>query len=500
MAQQISIVGLTSDDKVPGFYGETKYGQGRVSIGSLPVVLLLLGTKLSGGTATADADILDVLSGDDAVAYFGAGAELTRMCQAALRIPGVNLKALAVAENGSAVAGSATITVGGTWSAAGEPGVRIDGKLYRFTVGASDSTTTAAASLAAAINADPDAAVSASPSAAVVTITTRSKGVRANQRRVAKDLSLAQSGLTIALSGGTATTGGVTPLSSGAGADDVTNALALMATDQYDYIVPAQADSTNIALVKAHVAAQAGPTVNFLEHYIVAGTGTLAASVSIAQTTLNDARAQVLWYLYGETVPAEVAAVWGAIRATTEGENPNPNYDDVQLPGVAPQSQKADIAQHATLKSALNTGVTPLKTRSDGSVVMCRAIVTRSLNGSAPDYRTLDVGDAKVPDRIRQEIAAVWAEQKAANPYVGPDTSADEPNAPAGVLTPALWSAVVIAEVLQVAEAANWITDVAGNPPIATYDASAKRIMTAVPVVVRPTNHQMGVSVRQQAA
>jgi len=48
-----TIVGWTSDDKVPGFVGETVFGAGKVSAGSLPFYCLVVG-QMTTGTATVD--------------------------------------------------------------------------------------------------------------------------------------------------------------------------------------------------------------------------------------------------------------------------------------------------------------------------------------------------------------------------------------------------------------------------------------------------------------
>lgn len=496
----ITIVGFSSDDKVPGFYGETKYGQGRVSIGSLPVFLTVMGGKISAGSATV-ATVYDVLGEDEADDLFGAGSELARMCYAALSIPGINLRAIAVAEAGGATAATLTATFGGTWTEDGEVSVRLAGKTFTITVGASDSTSDLATRLADKLNEDPRMPASAGDAGAVTTLTTKSKSSRQNEHLVAKDLSNAPSGLTLTLAGGTALTGGITPFTSGAGADDVTNALAAMEAQTHDYIAPAEADATNADLVRDFVNAQAGPLVGRLQHFVMASARTSATAVSLSQTTLNEYRGQVVWLENSEIVASEIAAVMGALRAATEGSNPNPDYDDVELTWLAPQAETADRPSHAALKSALNNGVTPLKTTDDGRVQVVRAITSHSLNGAAPDYRTLDVGDAVVPDRIRKECAAYWSgEFKVANPYIGPDPGEGERAAPAGVATPALWTAAVISEVLRPAEAALWVADVDSNLPVSEYDSGAKRIMSAVPVVVRPIQHQIGVSVRQQAA
>lgn len=496
----IVIPGLTLDDKVPGVYRETKYGQGKVSIGALPVRCLVTGNKLSTGTATADQDINQIFSEADADTLYGAGSEIARQCYAALAIPGVTLYGAPAAEATSGpVKATLTVTIAGTWTTSGTVVIFLCGKPYGVTAGAGDSVTTVAANLALAVNGDSHLPMTATSSSGVLTLTVRNNGVRGNSYICRKDLSVAPAGLTAVLAGGTPLTNGITPFSAGAGADSVANVLALLTSDTYDYQGWAQNDATNAALIKTQLESEAGPLVEHTEHAVFGAVGTLAAAVGLAQTTLNEQRATVVWLQNGESHPSFIAAQAASARSVTVAGNPNFNFDNYQLPTVAPQSQKADIALHSSLKSALNSGVMPLTTTSDGRVLIVRAIQTHSLNGASPDYRTLDWGDADVPDRISKEIGVRWGTFVASNPYVGPDPGASQPAAPPGMGTPTLWNAEVY-DVLKLAEAQNWIAFVDSNLPLSEYDPVAKRLMTAAPSVTAPISHQLGVSVRQTAA
>lgn len=495
----ITIVGFTSDDKVPGAYGETKYAQGRISLGALAMVCLLAGNKTSAGSATADTEVKDIYAAEDAESYFGARSELYQMANAALEIEGVTLKAIAVAEASGAKA-TLTLTVGGTWTEDGDVTVRIAGKSYTVTVLSTDNTTAAALKIANKFAEDAYAPFTAAPVAAVVTTTMAQFGTRGNDYVAVKDLTSAPTGLTLALAGGTPLTGGAVPFSGGSGADDITNALVTLDTDQYDRIAFAQNDTTNADRLRDAVNSKAGPLKGLLEHFVFAKTRTLTAAASFSQTDLNEFRGNVWWLENSETHPSVIAAQIAALRSVTEGDDPNPSYDDVELPSVAPQAFKADWSSHTTQKTALNSGVSPLRTTRDGKVQMVRGITAHSLNGAAADYRTLDLGDAVVPDRIRVEAAVYWnTEFKIANPYVGPDPAGGR-QPEEGVGTPTNWNAALISEILRPAEANNWIMDVDSNPPVSEYNVAAKRIMSAIPVVVRPRNHQVGLSVRQQAA
>src|SRR5688572_10778124 len=103
----IIITGFSDSDKVPGFYGQTKFGAGPINAGSQTLTLLLVGLKTSAGTAVADQDIVEIFSGDDADTYFGQGSELARGCRMALKQSGgqpagYKLMAAAVTASGGA--------------------------------------------------------------------------------------------------------------------------------------------------------------------------------------------------------------------------------------------------------------------------------------------------------------------------------------------------------------------------------------------------------------
>lgn len=499
MTNAILIAGFSNSDKVPGLVRETKYGQGKVSIGAIPLKLIVTGNKLATGSSTADQDIVPIYSHDDADAYLGTGSEAAVQCYAALEIPGVALFAAPVLENAAGVTATLTATVAGTWTTTGTVTIYLFGKQIDAVVQAGDSVTTAAASLAAAINGQIRFPMTATSAAGVVTVTVRNKGIRGNEYICRKDLAGAPSGLTLTLAGGTALTNGMVPFSGGTGADNVTNVLALLATGTYDYQAWAQNDATNAALIKAYLISESGPLLMHLEHAVFAKIGLQATSTSFAQSTLNAYRCTTVHFENSEVPSSYLAAQVGAVRAVTVGDNPNYRFDNYVLPTVPPQSQRQDVPTRSELNAMLNAGVMTLTTMPDGTVKIVRAIQSHSLNGASPDYRTLDWGDADVPDRVSKELGAQWDVFSASNPYVGPDPADGEEPLPEGVGSPRLWNADVYA-VLKNAEAANWLQEVDQNLPVSEFNDDADRLMTAAPNVVRKQNHAAGLSVRQTAA
>lgn len=506
MTQMIVIPGLSPATKLPGFYGETKYAAGAISASSIPLTVLLVGGKTSAGDLAVDSTPRRVLSEDDCDAAAGPGSELACMGYAAIRIPGVNVFLAAQKEAVGAVAATATITIAGAWTAAGSIALRLSGRRIDVTVGASDTAANVATAIAAAINARPRLPFTASAADEVVTITTKSKSPRSNAHALFKDLSQAPAGLTATLAGGASLTGGGVRFKSGAGNDSPDDLLSAIYASEFSRIAVACGDATldavQLAKWKTQLNRQAGPTEGKLQHLVTASTGSPTAATTLTKATLNDARIQHLFLENAEAHPSEIAAVFAAIRAAKEQTDPDAAYDDDVLPGIAPQAERADWPGRPLMESLLGEGVTPLYTAPDGTVRVARSITTRCLNGSVPDYRVLDTSEAVVPDFVRRTLEIKWTtEWKIANPRVDDDPPPEAKESPAGVGTPSGWNATVYAILKGMERGEGFpapiLVNVDGRRPVSTYDKTAKRIMSAVPVEPAPNQHSIGVSVRQ---
>lgn len=284
----------------------------------------------------------------------------------------------------------------------------------------------------------------------------------------------------------------------GSGTDDIDDALDELESVTNDYVAPAANDATNVGKLEAHVNAKAAFDVARLENYVVATNGTQAAAIAIGQTTMNDVLGCAVWDQYGVEHPSRTAIRLAALFSVTEGAQPNFNYDGIAVPGAAPHVRDADSPNRATLKTALNNSLTPLVT-VNGTKQIVRAITSRSLNGANADYRSLDRATAIVPIRVRKELVAIGTTMKEANPFAGPDVGEGLP--PDGTFTPRLWNSRVQAELERWASPEfNWLTDVENNLPESVWDNDAKRVMSIVPTIVKPQNHQLGIIVRQTAA
>lgn len=288
------------------------------------------------------------------------------------------------------------------------------------------------------------------------------------------------------------------PFFGGSGVDDVEELLDATESLTNDYLAAAHNDAINAALIEEAVNRKADWDIGRLEFYFLCRHRGLADAISLGQTTMNDVRGMCLWPQNHVEHPSRTAARVAALASTIEGAQPNYRYDDIVIPGAAPHFSDADTPNRTTLNVALSNSVTPLVTK-DGQLTIVRAITSRSLKGSTPDYKTYDRSEAVVPTRVRKELLAEAAAVMAENPFMGPDVGEGMP--PEGTLTPRLWNSRVEAKLRTWAEPPfNWLTDVDNHLPESEWDSDNKRIMSVVPNVVKPQSHQLGIIVRQTAA
>lgn len=506
---QIIIVGFSDTDKVPQFGGETLFGQGEISLSSQPMYLTLCGLKASsGGTATADVDIKDILSEDDGHTFFGNGGELALMCQHAVKAAkGIRIRAIAAAAAGGAAAAAATITIAGSWTAAARTlKYRVGGYLVTVNLTTAMTTVTLVAdAISAAFQANVKLPCSAANVAGVVTLTWKTLTVRGNDAILYQDVSDAPSGMTSTLGGGGAAVNGAAngiKFSGGSGVETLTNVQAILFPGRHHRMAVAQNDATSLASWETHCDSKAGVLEGRMEHFRVASNGTLSAATALGQTTLNNVRFSLGALENAETIPSCIAAAYGAAELAQVQAHPNPNMDGMVLRGVVGSVYAADKWTRTEQQSLLDNSVTPLLTNDDGEVVVVRPITTKSKTGSDYDYRTIDVQQAWVPDYVRDDLRLFWTTSYVVqNPHVAPDPADGEQDRPEGVATPTGWAAEVNGRLRKLERGGSpqkVLTQTALNPAYADYNATANRIMAVVPTIPLPVQHAIGVSVRQQ--
>jgi phage tail sheath gpL-like len=499
--------GVSASYKVPGFFGKIIFGAGTVSAGAVRLVCLLVGMKTSAGSLTVDSQIADGTSQEEADSYAGAGSQLARMAYSALQVPTVKLKMAAVTEPGGGTAATVTIVLTGTITAAGETHIRIAGKSYKTAFLATDTLDTIGAAVVAKISSDTRCPFSAAynSSTDTITLTCRNKGTQGRDwivYWVTDDI--AASGLIGTIAGSsTVNTGGVRAgaASSGTGSEDVTSLLTKLLTNRYARVAVGHNDTTNAALWEAHVNAKALATTMLYDQLVFGFNGTYANAISLAATTLNAHRAQVVWHRNSESHPCEIAAYVAAKRSVVEQATWVPDYDGLELTPIAPQAFDADKPTPPEQDAALNNGVTPCTT-VNGVAVCVRAITTYCRNGTAQDERCLDIGDAVCPDQAMIDLQLFWStEFRPANPYVGPDPAEGDPEPPSGVAFPKLWNGKVVQK-LEEWGRAGWMKFPPTGiwAPTSTFVEASEAIATVIPLPVRRLQHRTDQVMRQTAS
>ena len=515
----IHVLGLNPSGKVPGVKWNVQFGKGRVSVGQIPRYLLLVGNKTTtdinvsvvvsnAGTASNNT-IYDITPDVDESALFGSRSELARAIRIARRYPGIRIKAIACAEasSGSPVRAVATITIATTSTSAGTWYYWIGGVLVEVTVPSGATVTDQAVAIRNAINNNPNLPCYASNSSGVVSVLFNHPGTRGNDCTLYQDTSLKPGGSTSTLATNSAYTvlpgaGGVTGVRLGDGAETDTVADVLDALDGQTFFTLAfpHVDATNLGLIKTYNDAKAALGSHRYEHVVTGYNGLLAGANTLSDA-INKERFQLAWQQGGENLPGEIAASMAALRTQLEQSHPNRRYLGPVLLGLVPQRALADRpseGETGTQQSALDNGITPITSTADGLAICVRAITTKHLktigNATIDFYGTLDVGQARAPDMLAEELELAWlTDYGASNEYVDADPLPGEPNRPAGVATPRGWTGYA-QNIANQRIADNWFKAVT----IASeFDAVGKQILCSIDAEPTPLFYRLAGNINQ---
>jgi phage tail sheath gpL-like len=499
------ITGIDPTYKVPRFIGRIIFSSGALSAASAPLVTLYVGPKSTDGVMVADTDVTEVFSHEDIDRLAGPGSVLAWMARKGLSANKTGRHMIASYAEPVGTAATVTILLAGTPTAAGLWQIRIGGVYYQGTVLPSHTEDTLGPEIAAKLNADTRCPFSAAYSAGTntLTLTCKNVGEVGKQWTVQVDTSKMPSGITFTVTG-SASLGQSRVLAgaagTGVGAPDVSTILTKLLNGRYARIATAASDATNAARFEDHVEAKAEELSMLYEHVIFCSSAAYATAKSLAQTTLNAVRAQVLWMPNADIHPAVVAAVKAAIRAGTENASPVPDYDQLVLPGIPAYLDPDDMPIDAEQNAALNNGLTPIVS-VDGEARVVRSVTSYSLlDGLYPDFRTLDIGDAVFPDYAMLELQLAYqTDFRPSRPLVQPDPDPGELDPPANVAYPRLFEQLITWPRLRAWAAAGWIEDPDANPPATQFNSTTKRIEQQLPLVVTRVQHQLVQVIRQQA-
>jgi len=298
-------------------------------------------------------------------------------------------------------------------------------------------------------------------------------------------------------SGAALASGGVY-FAGGSGTINLANLLTATFSEEFVTQVCDVTDVTNLGRLETQIDTKAGPLEGRLECAVIGLVGTLAASGSIAQSTLNASAFESLWMEESEVPAEEFAARWAAIRHlaefSTAPDAPNQRYDEVLLSWMVAQEAPSKRPSRASIKSALNFGLTPIATIK-GRPILIRAVTTRTLTDlGAADDGTIDVAVDRTGKEYRRGLQATLAAHRAQYKFLDNDPAeGDEPEIEPNTTYPRRIRDVVklfnqqkaLDGWLAQVEAAENQPQVALNPNSAT-----PRAVVYAPYVVRPLYHQ----------
>jgi len=420
MPASIVLTGLSANDPVPGTYLQVDFAQGEATGSSAERAILVLANKSSSGSATTNTVIygpdttVPLQTEADMIALGGPGSEAHRMFR---RIAAVN-KDTAVywlfvtASGGTAASGTFVLATAATGN--GNHRVWVGDEFVDTAIASGDAVDTIGAAIVTSVNAKTHWPVTASYDAPsdTVTLTAKVAGPRGNWIRF---MTAITSGI------GTTTTGTSDAfLSSGATADSNTTALGTILSRRFYYIVSAAEDATQLGALVSQVNTQAAPTTGIRQRVFGGSVDTLANATTIA-TGINAARCEIVWAEKSTWTPAELAANQAAIAALFEtSPNPRTNFANFGNDAVSSQYWKvsrprsdAAIPTRASIKSALNNGLSPIGVNPTGTTYLVNRITSRSLSGSTADYRIRAAHKVTICDFFADDLQAKAALQNA---------------------------------------------------------------------------------------
>lgn len=425
------LTGIDPTNPIPGVLGEIRFAQGQAGGASGPKKILVLAPRTSSGSLTQDTVIGGPYSREaDIITDTGAGSPAHRMAARMLKLyQGSPLYILCpTAATGTAAIDKVTITFssGSAPGAVGVAVITICGVDCSFAFTTSDTVTTIAAGLVAAINDHTELPVTASNALGVITITGKITGEELNSIRFAVKTIGASTNVLYNAATSIADiplgTSGAAGAAAGTGSISYTTALTTILASNFHCIVQVSQTGTVVKALNDQVDTQAQPSTGFRQHVF---TGSALGS-SVTDTTVNTlaagsnfnrARGTIVHqYASPEEhymLAANMAAVW--LLKTVSDPSASFNSYGLGANDVNPFSAPALQANYPTFGGAgsiaanLNSGVTPIAVAPNGAAYVVRHVTTYCKNGANFDYRVRNSDVVTVGDRFTDDLTSKLA-------------------------------------------------------------------------------------------
>lgn len=418
--------------------------------------VLVLGQRLAAGKVNA-ATPVQVTNATDADLFFGRGSMLANMLRAAINVdPYMSLWAIALDDDAAGAQAAGSLAITGAATAAGTLVIYIGGQAVKVGVALGDTADTIATNTAAAITALTSLDVTAVVDAVTtsqVNLTARHKGEAGN-------------GIDVRLSYyGEATPAGVavaiTAMSDGATNPDISDALAAIGADWYNWMVMPYHDTANVVALEAELGTLWGPTVQRDARAFGAFNGNHAATATFGGTRNSP---HITW-LGANSAPQPVW-VLAAINAMTAANplalDPARPLHTLPLKGMMAPA-RIDRWDDTDRNLLLFDGIATYTVGADGTCRIERQITSYQTNvAGLNDVSYLDINRPETLSRIRYAQRSAIASKFIAGRYKLSSDNNARFGAGQPILTPDLVKAWLLALYADFIEMLGWCQDAAG--------------------------------------
>lgn len=397
----ISFNRIASNLRVPLFYAEFDNSAAQQGGVTQEYNTLLIGNRLSTGTVPAKT-LQRVTSAEQAVAYFGAGSVLADMAAAHLRINKNHpLYCVGMADNGSGVAASGSVTFSVSSPAAGILNFLVGGRAINLGTATTSTGASLATAFAAAVNADTLCLVSAAVDGvdtAKVNLTAKNKGVHGNELDIRHSHYAGQ----MAPSGVTAT---IVAMASGAGNPDVDEVWPVIGDSQYILIATPWTDTVSIGKVQTQLDDRFGPD-GLNDGYAVYGRRASFGTLATLGDSFNSQFSTIL-AANGPSNPWVQAAAATARIAQSASIDPARPFQTLVLTGIIAPSKSEQFTKDER-NQLLYTGIATSKVNPNGEVELEGLITTFKENSfGSPDTSYLYLNTLLTLSYLRFDWAAL---------------------------------------------------------------------------------------------
>lgn len=396
---------IPDNQRTPGILAEFDNTRAIRGLPGIPFRALMVGQKLAAGSQVVD-ELVRVTSTDNAKDLFGEGSMLHAIARRYFQNNNnTELWAVALADEGGAVAASGEITIGGAPTAAGTLVFYVAGVRLTVAVATSDSASDIATAVVAAITASGDVPVTAVVSGVpeVVDVTAAHAGEAGNDIDMRINYYLGEvlpAGVTVVF---TAMSGGATnPL--------MTPVITALGEEWFNVIAMPYTDAVALLALETELEDRWGPM-----RAIEGQAFTMKTGAQGALLTWGDGRNSEFTTAMGvnssPTPPWEWAGALAGIAAFEARQDPARPYQTLEIKGVMAPAE-ADRFTQTERNQLLWDGVSTFKVDNDGTVRVERLITTYQENVSGtPDPSFLDVTTLFTLGYLRYSFRARFAQK-----------------------------------------------------------------------------------------